>query len=282
MKKLYLITGFLGAGKTTFINGLLEDCGIKTAVIVNEFGEQGIDGALISQKDGISITEINNGSIFCCCRMMDFANALVEMAGLDVEALFVEANGLADPSNLEDIVEGANSRCGGEYVFAGSICIIDAVNFLKLSTALPALISQVEHSDYILINKSDVAAKDDISQIEKRLSELNGAAKIYKTVYAKLPELPDKILELKPASPSGNTPTTRPKTKVIYPKPMDGRGLKKLIGKVSKKAYRVKGFITVDGGKKYLDIVDGEYNISSVDGDNEDKLVLLSLPKSSR
>ena len=279
MKKLYLVTGFLGAGKTTFINGLLKGCGKKTAVIVNEFGEQGIDGKLIGQNDGIRIEEINNGSIFCCCRMMDFANALVTMAELDVETVLVEASGLADPSNLEDIVGGANLRCGGEYVFAGSICIIDAVNFLKLSTALPALISQAEHADYILINKSDLVTEDMVQQIENKLSELNGAAKTYRTVKASLPELPDEILKLKPSSPSENTPATRPKTKIIYPGPLDGKGLEKLIKKTSKKAYRAKGFITVGGEKKYLDVVNGTHSISPADAENEDKLVLLSLPK---
>ena len=279
MKKLYLITGFLGAGKTTFINNLLKDGSDKTAVIVNEFGEQGIDGALISQNGGIRIEEINNGSIFCCCRMMDFANALVKMAQLDVETVFVEASGLADPSNLEDIVEGANSRCGGEYAFAGSICIVDAVNFLKLSTALPALVSQVEHSNYVLINKSDLAGDDIVLQNEKRLGEINPAAKIYRTVNAKLPELPGEILELKPSSPSANTPTTRPKTKIIHPRPMYEKGLMRLIEKVSKKAYRAKGFITLGGEKKYLDIVNGTYSVSPADGKSEDKLVLLTLPK---
>ena len=277
MKNLYLVTGFLGSGKTTFINNLLAGYHKKVAVIVNEFGAQGIDGKLIAQNDGIKIEEINNGSIFCCCRMLDFANALVKMAKLDIDTVFVEASGLADPSNLEDIMTGANSRCENEYVFTGSICIVDAQNFLKLSTALPALISQVTHSDYILINKSDLAHKDIVSQIEEKISSLNSKAKVYKTSYAKLPELPDKILDLKPSSPSTNTPTTRPKTKVLYPKALNDKSLPKLINKISRKAYRAKGFITYNGEKKYLDIVGTKYNISPANESNEVKMVLLSL-----
>lgn len=279
MKSLYLITGFLGAGKTTFVNNLLFDYGEKTAVIVNEFGEQGIDGKLLSQNAGVKIHEINNGSIFCCCRMIDFANALTDMAELDLDTVFVEASGLADPSNLEDILTGANSRCENEYVFRGSICIVDAQNYLKLSTALPALVSQVAHADYILINKSDLVDINTIERLEKELAKANSSTQIYKTTYAKLPQLPMEIISPKPSNPSSNIPTSRPKTKVIYPKPFDDKSLDKFIRKVSKKAYRAKGFITLGGEKKYLDIVGARHSISSVDEDNDDKMVLLTLSK---
>ncbi len=279
MKNLYLVTGFLGAGKTTFLNNLLSDYNKKSAVIVNEFGEQGIDGSLISQSEGIRIEEINNGSIFCCCRMLDFANALVEIAKSDVETVFVEASGLADPSNLEDIVTGANSRCENEYKFTGTICIVDAVNFLKLSTALPALISQIEKSDYILINKSDLADKNSINEINTKVASINSKAMVYKTSYAKMPNLPEKVLDLKPSDPSSNTPTNRPKTKIVYPKPLNDKNLLRFINKVSRRAYRAKGYLTYNGAKKYLDVVGDTYTISDSEINTEDKVVLLSLKK---
>ena len=210
---------------------------------------------------------------------MDFANALVEMANLDFEVLFVEASGLADPSNLEDIITGANSQCANEYVFTGSICIVDAINYLKLSTALPALESQVVHGDYILINKSDLADEDTLAATKDKLLFINANAKIYNTSYAKLPDLPDDELTLKPSSPSSNTPTTRPKTKILHPKPMDEKQLGNFINKISRKAYRAKGFITVDGQKKYLDIVGGSHTITPSDEKGADEVVLLTLKK---
>jgi G3E family GTPase len=277
MKSLYLITGFLGSGKTTFLNNILSDYSKKSAVIVNEFGEQGIDGTLISQNEGIQIEEINNGSIFCCCRMLDFANALVEISKTEVETVFVEASGLADPSNLEDIVTGANSRCDNEYVFTGTICIVDSVNFLKLSTALPALISQVEKSNYILINKSDLSDEKTTAEIESKISSLNIGTKIYKTSYAKMPQLPDEVLEMKPSNPSLNTPTNRPKTKILFPKPLNDKSLPRFAAKVAKKAYRAKGFVTYNGEKKYLDIVGGRYSLNDTSKNAEDKVVLLQV-----
>ena len=279
MKNLYLVTGFLGSGKTTFLNNVLRGYTKKSAVIVNEFGQQGIDGTLIAQNEDIHVEEINNGSIFCCCRMIDFANALAELSKTDVETIFVEASGLADPSNLKDIVEGANSRCDDDYIFTGTVCIVDALNFLKLSCALPSLISQVEHSDYILINKCDSAISEKIEETRAKLLEINSTAMIYETSYSKLPELPDKVLTLKDASPSGNSPTTRPKTKVILPKALTDKNIEKFIGRISKKAFRAKGFVTYNGQKKYLDVVGDTYTLSDAESNQNDKIVTLALSK---
>ena len=99
--KLYLLTGFLGAGKTTFLTNVLEELkGKRVAVIMNEFGKVGIDGTII-QKEGMELVEINRGSIFCSCLQLSFVSALVEMADRNMEYVFVESSGLADPSNIE-------------------------------------------------------------------------------------------------------------------------------------------------------------------------------------
>jgi G3E family GTPase len=186
MKNVYLVTGFLGAGKTSFINGVLKDIDQKVAVIVNEFGEEGSDGKLIQNESDVEIHEINNGSIFCCCKMMDFARALVEMAKLDIDTVIVEASGLADPSNLEDILAGANIGSNNAYTFKGSICIVDARNYLKLSTALPALGCQVEASNYILVNKCDLVDETTLTKIESALREVNAGSTIEMTTYSKM------------------------------------------------------------------------------------------------
>ncbi|MCK5128357.1 MAG: GTP-binding protein [Clostridiales bacterium] len=277
MKNIYLVTGFLGAGKTSFVNNFLKNYNKKVAVIVNEFGEINIDSKIIHSKENIRIHEINNGSIFCCCRMLEFANALVEMAKLDIETIVVEASGLADPANLEDIISGANARCDNEYSFMGSLCLVDARNYLKLSTALPALVSQVQNSNYLLINKSDLVDEKQIVLLEKELKEKNPKAQIIKTTYGRFDELPHEIKELKPSSPSLNTPMARPDTKVIHPKPLNQKRLDRLINKISKKAYRAKGFVTLDGKKKYIDIVGDQLTLSDIDEAHRDEIVLLNI-----
>ena len=117
--KLYLLTGFLGSGKTTFLTNVLEDLsGNKVAVIMNEFGKVGIDGTII-QKEGMEIVEINRGSIFCSCLQLSFVSALIDMADRNMEYVFVESSGLADPSNIGDFLEAVEVAKGDVYDYSG-------------------------------------------------------------------------------------------------------------------------------------------------------------------
>ena len=128
--QLYVLTGFLGAGKTTVLLKILEQLkGHRVGIIQNEFGKLGIDGTIL-RNDDIQMVEINRGSIFCSCLKLHFVNALSEMAQQDFEYLFVESSGLGDPSNVEEILQAAQVVSGKEYDFKGVICLVDAVNFL--------------------------------------------------------------------------------------------------------------------------------------------------------
>ncbi|PKM48674.1 MAG: GTP-binding protein, partial [Firmicutes bacterium HGW-Firmicutes-6] len=98
--KLILLTGFLGAGKTTMLKKLLiEYEGRKIGVLMNEFGETGIDGQLIKNED-FDLIELNNGSVFCVCLKENFIKGLAEFLHHQLEIVFVESSGVADPSNM--------------------------------------------------------------------------------------------------------------------------------------------------------------------------------------
>ena len=91
--KLYVLTGFLGSGKTTALLKLLERLkGSRIGVIQNEFGKLGIDGTIL-RNDDIQMVEINRGSIFCTCQKLNFVKALADMARQDFDYLFVESSG---------------------------------------------------------------------------------------------------------------------------------------------------------------------------------------------
>ena len=130
MKKniqIYLISGFLGSGKTTFLKQLLEQNSNKrVGVIVNEFGNVGIDGTVL-QKDGIEMVEINNGSIFCSCLKDNFVKTLVAFLELPIDILFIEASGMADPSSMKILLEQLNPllekrpEITRQYKYNGSI-----------------------------------------------------------------------------------------------------------------------------------------------------------------
>jgi Obg family GTPase CgtA-like protein len=128
-KKLYVLTGFLGAGKTSLLLHLLSGLeGRKIGVIQNEFGKLSVDGER-TKMDGIEMVEISRGSIFCSCLKLSFVQALAEMGKQDLEYVFVESSGLADPSNIEEILEATRALGGDVYDFKGVLCLIDSVNF---------------------------------------------------------------------------------------------------------------------------------------------------------
>ena len=87
MVKLYLITGFLGAGKTTLLKNLIKQLsGVRLKIIVNEFGREGIDGALL-RETGAEVEEINSGSIFCSCRLDKFEEMLKKVIAQSPELI---------------------------------------------------------------------------------------------------------------------------------------------------------------------------------------------------
>ncbi|MBR3260906.1 MAG: GTP-binding protein, partial [Firmicutes bacterium] len=115
MIKLIMLTGFLGSGKTTLLQKLIDEyAGHRIGVLINEFGAVSIDSELV-EGNGIDMTELSNGSIFCACLKDKFVEALVELSGKDIDYLFIEASGLADPANMEDILKGLEKHLDRRY-----------------------------------------------------------------------------------------------------------------------------------------------------------------------
>ena len=110
MSKLVLLTGFLGAGKTTFLNHVLQEFSQeKIGLIVNEFSGTGVDGALIRHDiPGASMIELNNGSIFCACIKDSFVDSLIDLAGRNLDYVFVE--GLRPGRSLQHLLHSGPDR----------------------------------------------------------------------------------------------------------------------------------------------------------------------------
>ena len=104
MSKLYLITGFLGAGKTTFLKNFIRLFeGKRMHIIVNEYGKEGIDGQLLKEL-GTVLDEINNGSIFCSCRLDKFEEVPQKALLGKPDVIIIEASGLSNPTNVRKIM----------------------------------------------------------------------------------------------------------------------------------------------------------------------------------
>jgi G3E family GTPase len=182
-----IITGFLGSGKTTLLNHILTNQqGLKTAVLVNEFGEIGIDNELIITTDDSGMVELSNGCI-CCTINNDLIEAVYRVLERQdqVDYLVVETTGLADPLPVAMTFLGTELR---DLTRLDSIItLVDAENFsLDLFNSQAAL-NQIVYGDIILLNKADLVDEADLDRLEVRIRDMKEGARILRTVKGQAP-----------------------------------------------------------------------------------------------
>jgi G3E family GTPase len=175
-----IITGFLGSGKTTLLNHILQNQqGIKTAVLVNEFGEIGIDNDLIVAT-GEDMVELNNGCI-CCTINEDLVNAVHKVLARSeqIDYLVVETTGVADPLPVALTFLGTELR--DVTRLDSIITLVDAANFSIDLFNSEAAQSQITYGDIILLNKTDLVDEADADLLEVRLRDMKEGARIIRT-----------------------------------------------------------------------------------------------------
>jgi len=181
-----VLTGYLGAGKTTLLNRILsEPHGKKFAVIVNEFGEIGIDNELIVNADE-EVFEMNNGCICCTVRgdLVRIIDGLMRRKG-KFDAIIVETTGLADPAPVAqtffmDEAVGAKTKLDAVVTVADALWLKD-----RLKDA-PEAKNQIAFADVILINKTDLVSPEDLRELEARIRGLNPYATLHRTERAQI------------------------------------------------------------------------------------------------
>jgi len=202
-----VLTGYLGAGKTTLLNRILsEPHGKRYAVIVNEFGEVGIDNELVVGADE-EVFEMNNGCICCTVRgdLVRILDGLMRRKG-KFDAIIVETTGLADPAPVAQtffIDENVGRRTKLDAV----VTVADAKWLNERLKDAPEAKNQIAFADVILINKTDLVSPEELSEVEARIRGINPYAKVHKAEHAKVPldavlgrnafDL-DRILDLEP------------------------------------------------------------------------------------
>lgn len=270
MIKLVLLTGFLGAGKTTMMQEILTAYSDKkTGVIVNEFGEINIDAKLI-HRDGIQMTELSNGSIFCACIKDKFVDSLIELSYKDLEYLFIEASGLADPANINQILDGIRNNVLNAYDYRGSICIIDGESFAELYEVLPAITSQLEFCGAAVINKGDLIDEDRLKECLEIIHKINPYVETFVTSYCRInvKEIVNNLKQnIKAARESSNTISSRPTTFVLKGLtivPYDR--LAQFLENIVENTYRVKGFAITDKGNIEVSAVGKNIHLTPWEG----------------
>jgi G3E family GTPase len=184
---VYLITGFLGSGKTTFLNRIIDRFpkNKKLMILMNEFGEIGVDGTLI-ENDDLEMMEISKGSIFCVCVKTDFIKGLYQIAQtVAPDVLIIESTGVANPSDLKRDLK--LSLFKNRFQFKDQFCIIDARNFLDAFETYTAIEKQIASSTCFLINKVDLATPEIIENIRGVVRNFHPAPEFYETTYADIP-----------------------------------------------------------------------------------------------
>jgi G3E family GTPase len=185
--QVYLITGFLGAGKTTFLNRIIERFpkDRKMTLLVNEFGEIGVDGTLV-EGDDINMMEISKGSIFCVCVKTDFIKGLYELStSVEPDVLLIESTGVANPSDLKKDLKLPifNNR----FVFKEQFCVIDAAHFLDAYQVYASLEKQIASSTTFIINKVDLVGPEVIEEIKKVVGQFHPDPQFFETTYTDIP-----------------------------------------------------------------------------------------------
>jgi G3E family GTPase len=185
-----IVTGFLGSGKTTLLNHILSNQeGIRTAILVNEFGEISIDSELIVSTEE-DLVELNNGCLCCTVRgdIADSVMRLLERAdgnAKPIDYLVVETTGLADPLPVALTFLGPELR---DITRLDSIVtLVDASNFAPDLFASEVADSQITYGDVIVLNKTDLVAASELAKLEKRIRAMKEGARILKATQGAVP-----------------------------------------------------------------------------------------------
>ena len=180
-KPVTVLTGFLGAGKTTLLNRILTaPHGLRVAVVVNEFGEVGIDHHLLISSDE-EIFQMNNGCI-CCTVRGDLIRVLFQLLERkdSFDTLLIETTGLADPGPLVQTLL-IDEKIRSEFLLDSIITVVDAMHIsLHLEDRIEAQ-EQIAFADTMLLNKTDLVTAGELDLLEAKLRGLNRAARIFRT-----------------------------------------------------------------------------------------------------
>ncbi|MET0336390.1 MAG: GTP-binding protein, partial [Caulobacter sp.] len=182
-----VLTGYLGAGKTTLLNRILtEDHGKKYAVIVNEFGEVGIDNDLVVDTDE-EVFEMNNGCVCCTVRgdLIRVLSGLMKRKG-KFDAIIVETTGLADPGPVAQtffVDDEVKARTKLDSVTT----VVDAKHILQRLADSKEAVEQIAFADQIVLNKTDLVSADELRTVEAQVRRINPLAPIHHAQRSNVP-----------------------------------------------------------------------------------------------
>ncbi len=184
---VFLITGFLGSGKTTLLNRIIQGFprDRRLMVLMNEFGEVGIDGVLLEGED-LDVLEISKGSIFCVCVKTDFIKGLYEIATRHrPDVLVIESTGVANPTDLKRDLQ--LPLFGGRFRFREQICVVDVATFATAYEVFASVEKQIASSSIFVLNKVDLAEANQVEAVKDLIRRHHPDPVFFETTYADIP-----------------------------------------------------------------------------------------------
>ena len=188
-----VLTGYLGAGKTTLLNRILsENHGKRYAVVVNEFGEIGIDNDLIVESDE-EIFEMNNGCVCCTVRgdLIRVVEGLMKRPG-GFDGILVETTGLANPAPVAQTFM-LDDEVRAKAKLDAVVTVADAKHLIARLGDAPEAEDQIGFADVILLNKTDLVSEDELAEVERRIRAINPHAIVHRTERCAIPL--DRVLD---------------------------------------------------------------------------------------
>jgi G3E family GTPase len=265
-KNLYIVTGFLGSGKTTFLNRWLESFENRPiALVINEFGAVDVDGALFDPSR-FDIAKISNGSILCSCRSDRFIEVMESLAKASVTDVIVETSGISDISILGKVLGTINQLTKDAYCYKGLITVADCTRIRKTASVSLPVKSQLAYADYILLNKTDLCTEEETEEVLSFIRRINPLCPIEKTNYG-IAKNPKKLLDLEvfrklPVNMKDVVSPWPDKFTCFFQRKISVDRLEALVDFLISHALRVKGFVDTDEGFRFVDAVPGSVKTS--------------------
>jgi G3E family GTPase len=249
-----VVTGYLGAGKTTLLRRLLDEAtalGLRLAIVMNEFGEIGIDGAVLKGK-AIDIVELAGGCV-CCSMTGEFEAALAELAAKSrPDHVVVETTGVAEP---DAIVVDLQSLDG--FRLDAVVTVADADALIRFPTIGHTGTVQLEMADLVLLNKSDLVSGEQLEQMKAEIQTINPRATIVPAVRcAVAPELVLGVGGAKgkkaPSAKADHDHTQVESFSIVFDGAIAELALTDFANGLPPQVYRAKGFVNLDDGRTVL------------------------------
>lgn len=258
--KLYLLSGSVGSGKSSFLKNLLAYFpSEKIGIIVNEFGRIACGGTIYKKK-GVSYVKSNNGSVFCSCKRARLVDAMEEMAEHPLKYLFVEVAGIADLASFCDVINEVAAPEGDVFEYGGVIYIVDGLYFMDQLENLGVIEKQLQYSNLAVINKIDLIGKKTVEKIKAKILEVNPCIIIKEAQFGRFDYsfLDEDLIEGQPPACEDATDhlESMPVNIILsFEGELKKEELTRFLKEVSKSCYRIKGYFKLDDGWNRVDMI---------------------------